>query len=221
MLKTRPVVVHYDRILTLDISLDTPEWFQWLATQSTFSYSGHKTEMNCVKRNNGKWYANKKIFSAEIGRSRTVSLYIGNDGACTLDKLSDINENFGLEWQRFWHWYYSPERTSQSRNDSLIAEEDTLDEQQVLQADEEIAELHLALETKSSEPRLLQKALHEIEYLKDVIEELKAHPSALELLDLFLAEHRDLREKMENPKRYRDCTQLAKFKGWLEVRTRT
>jgi hypothetical protein len=214
MPKTRPIVVYYDKILTHDISLDTPAWFQWLATQTTFSYSGHQTDMNCVKRNNGKWYANKKIFSSEIGRWRTVSLYIGTDYACTLEKLTDINEKFGLDWQRFWQWYYSKERTNHLHNGCTSNEELTLDEQLSAQADiEEEAELQ---PLDDLDKQLIQAKARIIE-LENQLAECQSQLSPLQLLQQYIIQECQGMipvDKKGKPKPRYD--QLAKFKSWLE-----
>ncbi len=92
----------------LDIRLDTPEWFEWLATQMQFKYCGNLTEMSVKRRPNGMWYARKKIYSSN--GSKPIDLYIGSDEECTSDKLKEINYHFGKDWVEFWKWYHSDAR---------------------------------------------------------------------------------------------------------------
>jgi len=92
----------------LDIRLDTPEWFEWLARQDRFRYIGNLTEMSVKKRPNGMWYARKKISSSN--GSKPIDLYIGSDEECTSEKLKEINYHFGKDNSEFWRWYYSPDR---------------------------------------------------------------------------------------------------------------
>jgi hypothetical protein len=94
----------------LDIQLDSPEWFKWLATQSQFKYEGNLTTMSVKRRtSNGKWYARKKVYSSDKG-SIPIDLYIGADEECTSEKLKEINYRFGQDWRDFWPWYHSPDR---------------------------------------------------------------------------------------------------------------
>jgi regulator of replication initiation timing len=111
--KPSPLVVDIDKIKSLGIDVGSPEWFDLLAGLKTFSYNGADTKMNCVKRSNGKWYASKKIHSSIHGRQVAVTLYIGGDQSCTLEKLEYINSKFGMG-KDFWKWYHSSERTGQS-----------------------------------------------------------------------------------------------------------
>jgi hypothetical protein len=92
----------------LDILLDTPEWFEWLDSQTQFKYCGNLTEMSVKRRPNGKWYARKKILSSN--GSKPIDLYIGSDEECTSDKLKEVNHHFGKNNSEFWNWYYDPAR---------------------------------------------------------------------------------------------------------------
>jgi hypothetical protein len=92
----------------LDIRLDTPEWFEWLDSQTQFKYCGNLTEMSVKRRPNGMWYARKKINSSN--GSKPIDLYVGSDEECTSDKLKEINYHFGKDNSEFWRWYYSPDR---------------------------------------------------------------------------------------------------------------
>lgn len=94
----------------LGIQLDSPEWFEWLATQTQFKYEGNLTAMSVKRRaSNGKWYARKKVYSSDKG-SIPVDLYIGANEECTSEKLKEINYRFGQDWRDFWPWYHSPAR---------------------------------------------------------------------------------------------------------------
>ena len=97
--------VYPGTIPDLGIQLDSPEWFDWLASVNQFKYIGNLTEMSVKRRSNGKWYARKKIYSSS--GSKPVDLYIGSDEQCTAEKLQEINTCFAKDWVDFWDWYYS------------------------------------------------------------------------------------------------------------------
>lgn len=99
-------IVRLDKVFSADIWIDSPEWCTWLTQCASFRYEGKSTSFNCTKRQNGKWYATKKVFSSN--GSKAVSLYVGAD--CTLEKLQEVEYHFSLDWKDFWHWYYSDER---------------------------------------------------------------------------------------------------------------
>jgi hypothetical protein len=104
----QPMNVYPTSIPDLDILLDTPEWFEWLDSQTQFKYCGNLTEMSVKRRPNGKWYARKKILSS--GGSKPIDLYIGSDEECTSDKLKEVNYHFSKDNSEFWRWYYDPAR---------------------------------------------------------------------------------------------------------------
>ena len=140
----------------LGIEIDTPAWFAWLSLQQHFKYVGNCTQMSVKRRNNGKWYARKKVYSSS-GGSKPVDLYIGGDSECTADKLKELNYQFSRDWTEFWEWYYSPARREgkskgvQSREISTLAELTS-------QTQEEIAQLRAELERlKQRESYLLDQ----------------------------------------------------------------
>lgn len=114
MVKLKPTVVSKLGVTNSEIKLDTPEWLEFLGTHATFTYSGYSGndyfQMNLVKRNGSKWYANKKIYSPKHGKPVPVSLYIGADNQCTKEKLETTLWSFSQDWTKFWNWYYSDER---------------------------------------------------------------------------------------------------------------
>jgi predicted nucleic acid-binding Zn-ribbon protein len=150
-------------IPALDIQLDSPEWFEWLATQSQFKYEGNLTTMSVKRRaSNGKWYARKKVYSSDKG-STPVDLYIGADEECTAEKLREINYHFGQDWRNFWPWYHSPAR-KESKPKGVQIEEVYTEQLQLSQTRDETEELRARLaelEQSNSELQAANQALKE------------------------------------------------------------
>jgi hypothetical protein len=152
--------VHVESIPALDIRLDTPEWFEWLSSQSQFKYVGNSTEMSVKRRaSNNKWYARKKVWSSDKG-STPIDLYLGSNEEVTSEKLREINYYFGLESGKFWQWYHSPAR-KQSKSKGVQPEMYT-EQLQPSQTGDETEELRARiaeLEQSNSELQSANQAL--------------------------------------------------------------
>ena len=154
--------VYPGMIPELDITLDTPEWFDWLSSANQFKYVGNLTEMSVKRRaSNGKWYARKKVYSSN-GGSKPVDLYIGSDSECTAEKLREINFHFAKDWVAFWQWYHSPSR-KQGKGKGVQTSEVYTEEVTTSQTQEEITELKARIEEleaklRSTEARLEKEA---------------------------------------------------------------
>jgi hypothetical protein len=153
--------VHVESIPALDIRLDTPEWFEWLSSQSQFKYIGNSTEMSVKRRaSNDKWYARKKVWSSDKG-STPVDLYLGSNEEVTSEKLREINYYFGLESNKFWQWYHSPAR-KQSKGKGVQDTEMYTEQPQPSQIRDDIEELRARiaeLEQSDSELQSTNQAL--------------------------------------------------------------
>lgn len=158
--------VYPGMIPELDITLDTPEWFDWLSSANQFKYVGNLTEMSVKRRaSNGKWYARKKVYSSN-GGSKPVDLYIGSDSECTAEKLREINFHFAKDWVAFWQWYHSPSR-KQGKSKGVQTSEVYTEEVTTSQTQDEITELKARIEEleaklRSAEARLEKEAIAKI-----------------------------------------------------------
>jgi hypothetical protein len=185
--------VHVESIPALDIRLDTPEWFEWLSSQSQFKYIGNSTEMSVKRRaSNGKWYARKKVWSSDKG-STPVDLYLGSNEEVTSEKLREINYCFGLESSKFWQWYHSPAR-KQSKGKGVQEAEmyteqpqpsQTRDDTEELRA--RIAELEQSNSELQSTNRALEKQLSECSLqLESAQEALEGEAAPLKTLESWI-----------------------------------
>jgi hypothetical protein len=177
-------------IPALDIQLDSPEWFEWLATQSQFKYEGNLTTMSVKRRaSNGKWYARKKVYSSDKG-STPVDLYIGADEECTAEKLREINYHFGQDWRNFWPWYHSPAR-KESKPKGVQTEEVYTEQLQLSQTRDETEELRARLaelEQSNSELQATNQALEkQLSECSQRLTEAKARINELQFLELKVA----------------------------------
>jgi hypothetical protein len=89
-------------VISPDIAIDSPEWFEWLAAQKSFHYrrtdSTNISSFTCTKRPNGRWYAVKK----QRGSRENKQEYIGADQKCTRAKLDAIASLFALPNEEYW-----------------------------------------------------------------------------------------------------------------------
>jgi hypothetical protein len=156
--------------------------------------------MHCLRRTNGKWYANKKIYSSAHHGVQTVTLYVGKDEACTRERLWEISERFALPYEEFWCWYYSPSRKGKKKRTK--SKECTSSGEDDLQASLDEARkriYHLEAENQNLSQKL----------------EAQGVQVALALLEQFIDSH-GLSEKLKDPNRNRTVAYLAKFRKWLE-----
>ncbi len=167
----------------LGIEIDTPAWFTWLSLQQHFKYVGNLTEMSVKRRNNGKWYARKKVYSSS-GGSKPVDLYIGGDSECTANKLKELNYQFSQDWTQFWEWYYSPARKEGKAKGVQSLEMSTLAEP-TSQTQEEIAQLRAENERlKQREQYLLdQLGLVKTQIIHEAQERVKQLEARVNELD--------------------------------------
>lgn len=138
---TNANIVQGDKVLNADICVGSPQWDDWLAQHTNFRYEGKLTNFSCNKRQNGKWYGSKKIYSSS--GSKAVSLYIGS--ACSLEKLQELEYYFSLDWKDFWKWYYSAER-KQVKTKVVQSPECTTNNNDVAALKTEIEQLRAELE---------------------------------------------------------------------------
>lgn len=203
--------VYPGMIPELDITLDTPEWFDWLSSANQFKYVGNLTEMSVKRRAaNGKWYARKKVYSSN-GGSKPVDLYIGSDSECTAEKLREINFHFAKDWVAFWQWYHSPSR-KQGKGKGVQMPEVYTEEVTTSQTQNEIAQLRAAIDELREKNLQLKKQLAEAED-----KYINIHEAGAIALEDYLNELGGipLDDKGKPKARY---DQLSKFKAWLEGR---
>ncbi len=173
----------------LDIQLDSPEWFEWLAAQSQFKYESNLATMSVKRRaSNGKWYARKKVWSSDKG-STPVDLYLGSNEEVTSEKLREINYYFGLEPGKFWQWYHSPTR-KQSKSKGVQPEMYT-EQPQPSQTRDETEELRVRiaeLEQSNSELQSTNQALEkQLSECSQRLTEAKVQINELQFLELKVA----------------------------------
>jgi regulator of replication initiation timing len=221
--------VHVESIPALDIRLDTPEWFEWLSSQSQFKYIGNSTEMSVKRRaSNNKWYARKKVWSSDKG-STPIDLYLGSNEEVTSEKLREINYYFGLESSKFWQWYHSPAR-KQSKGKG-VQDEMYTEEPQLSQTGDKVEELEelrtrlAELEQSNSELQAANQALQK--QLSECSLQLESTQRALEReaddakrYYVLWRRYPDLERKNKRLQEQADAFEAAPLKileGWIEA----
>lgn len=99
-----------------DIKLDTPDWFQWLTNNSSFSYRSDTSDYTCNKRSNGKWYASKRKGARSQGSKSLGQEYLGASDKVTAAKLEEVARKFALPDREYWYLKHPKPKQSQDTN---------------------------------------------------------------------------------------------------------